>query len=70
MPSLIHEAIIGSEGIHARIAHSPIGGSQMAMESAMRGSKPAYTPGMNALADRLRTMNGAWLEDGDGKSGN
>ena len=59
MPSLIYEAIIGREGIHARVAHRPIADPQVAMESAIRGSKSAHTPGMNALAGRLRTMNGA-----------
>ena len=63
-PSLIHEAIIGSEGILARCEHRPIADPQVAMESAIRGSNSAHPPGMNALAGRLRTMNGAWLEDG------
>ena len=62
-PSLIHEAIIGREGIHARVAHRPMADPQVAMESAMRGSNLARPPGMNALAGRLRTMNGAWLDD-------
>ena len=70
MPSLIHEAIIGREGIHARVAHRPIAEPQMAMEFEICGSNLAHPPGMNALAGGLRTMNGAWLEDGDGESGN
>ena len=49
-------------------AHNPIATAQETMESAIRGSNLAYTPGMNALAGRLRTMNGAWLEDRLGNS--